>query len=1370
MEGVSAVNEVVTLFSTLREICRSLTQRVDNYRGNRQQLVILKDELTNAEQKIHVCSETLESYCNAISTESLKFAAINLKGMVNSMQHVREIVDELEEAQQRRRRFRAFRRANRTAEDISFQVGIVRDIGSQLNDMNKELMAFARENDLFTPDFSSVPNTRVPVYLDFTRTDTMEGEVKEVLLKSVEHSERNVPTAYFHVTAVVGVAGMGGVGKTTALIGLAQQEEVQEKFSSGGIHFLVVGKDATPGSLVAALKEIVSRSGGKKRCKEIDSDGPLESAVRTTSSWFAGRRALFILDDLWQTASSRLGYFEELIGLIDKSPDSHVVLSTRSNIIASEASERIEFKPRENTGYEARRIFLATARLDENMTHDSECMKLAERVLELCGGVPLLLSIAGAQVRRRRGLPMASLKRLLRSLEKTSLLEKQPEHYPKCFNQAVEASIDTIADELENAEEFKKQWDTYCRNESAGAVRTVIDLVMDCFRRLCILPQSARVSDDFIFGIWGNTYWSILNSLCDFHLVLEFEDTEGNMKYGLHDVVLEYCEQASRFGQNSKYELYHREFLKHAWEIYQPEPSSGTDVASAETQEDCDRALSEFWLPGTWAKSRPWWRILTSSEELSELDSYLLQNLFRHLKESGRLGEAVGLVSHMGWTKLRVKHGGINALNADFSFVTHTIEEHRGKDEDHEECDDALHGMMDIWNMVGRAWSAICKNPDGLATHAYGHLMDNEKKLPLAERYLGTGSDILNGPWFKPKSAFWRVLHSSSGGRAFRTAEQVIGVAFGSKNIIAATENMLFWIDKESMTAKREMVVRNIGSDSGVSAFCLCESQGIVVLGLHSGELELHNERNGNIIGEPLHGHESLVRGVGISGDGRTVVSCSADSAIRLWDVCSSTQIGDPLSGHEGELFSVGISGDGRTAVSGSDDGTVRLWDVQSASQIGHPLRGHEDTVSIVDISRDGRIAVSGSDDWTVRLWDVRSATQIGDPLRGHGGGIRSVRISVDGRTVVSGSGDRTIRLWDVRTAAQIGDPLRGHESWVYSVGISRDGRTVVSGSFDTTVRMWDVWSATQMKNPPRGHADYVNSVGVSGDGQTVVSGSLDKTVRLWDLETATPIGDPLYGHECGVRSVGISGDGQTVVSGSDDGTVRLWDVETATQIRYPLRGHEHSVLSVGISGDGRTVVSGSYDRTVRLWDVRSSTQIGDALRGHEGEVLCVGISEDGQTVVSSSVDRTVRLWDVRNATQIRNALRGHEGDIQSVGISGDGRTVVSGSNDGTVRLWNARTATQIGDPLRGHVRSAYGLRISRDGRTLVFRSGNGTVHMWSRNSCGSSWKHSCACSLPVSLGVPALGFFDGDTSCGEVEKLFFPMLGAIVVLELVRP
>ena len=91
MEIPAAAGEVL---STLRDLCRSMTQRIDNYRGNPQQLTLLKDELSIVEQKVSLCSETLQKYRQAIATESLEFEVIDIRGMVQTLQHVDESVKE----------------------------------------------------------------------------------------------------------------------------------------------------------------------------------------------------------------------------------------------------------------------------------------------------------------------------------------------------------------------------------------------------------------------------------------------------------------------------------------------------------------------------------------------------------------------------------------------------------------------------------------------------------------------------------------------------------------------------------------------------------------------------------------------------------------------------------------------------------------------------------------------------------------------------------------------------------------------------------------------------------------------------------------------------------------------------------------------------------------------------------------------------------------------------------------------------------------------------------------------------------------------------------------------------------------------------
>ena len=101
-------------------------------------------------------------------------------------------------------------------------------------------------------------------------------------------------------------------------------------------------------------------------------------------------------------------------------------------------------------------MFLASSNLDESLIVERSCGELVDKILGLYGGVPLMLSIARAQVRKRRRASIASMKRLVSSLEGTSLLEKQPDHYPSCFNQAVESSLDAITDALETSKDHKK--------------------------------------------------------------------------------------------------------------------------------------------------------------------------------------------------------------------------------------------------------------------------------------------------------------------------------------------------------------------------------------------------------------------------------------------------------------------------------------------------------------------------------------------------------------------------------------------------------------------------------------------------------------------------------------------------------------------------------------------------------------------------------------------------------------------------------------------------------------------------------------------------------------------------------------------------
>jgi WD40 repeat protein len=423
-----------------------------------------------------------------------------------------------------------------------------------------------------------------------------------------------------------------------------------------------------------------------------------------------------------------------------------------------------------------------------------------------------------------------------------------------------------------------------------------------------------------------------------------------------------------------------------------------------------------------------------------------------------------------------------------------------------------------------------------------------------------------------------------------------------------------------------------------------------------------------------LEGHTGWVKALVLSPDGKLLASGSFDRTVRLWALEGANE---PyiLEGHTAPVVGLAFNSDGNKIASASYDKTVRLWDIPS-QKCSHVLERHTNRVWSVSFHPDGKLLASGGDDHCVRLWDVRSG-RVSRTFLGHSNGAFRLGLSPDGKWIASGHEDQTVRLWAVEEQdalplpiASLQKTLRGHGNRVFGLAFGPDTQWVASASLDGTVRIWEMSSGRCLR-VLEAHKSWIWSMVCSQDGQMLATASYDHTVRLWEVRSGRCLGT-LEGHGNGVLSVAFSPDGKAIASGGYAEGIRLWDRSSGRCVRA-MSAHGNRVWALTFDADGKILATGGDDGTICLWDVVTGKCL-RVLKGHTDHVLSLVYDTENHTLLSSSADRTIRQW-CPHSGQCLQILSGHSNWVWSLAtdpLSPD--RLYSCSQDETIRLWDLRT------------------------------------------------------------------------------------------------
>jgi WD40 repeat protein len=212
------------------------------------------------------------------------------------------------------------------------------------------------------------------------------------------------------------------------------------------------------------------------------------------------------------------------------------------------------------------------------------------------------------------------------------------------------------------------------------------------------------------------------------------------------------------------------------------------------------------------------------------------------------------------------------------------------------------------------------------------------------------------------------------------------------------------------------------GDTSIVNSVAFTPGGDTLVAGTFGGNINLWGMKTGKLV-HTLSLPDDMVVAVAVSAEGRYLGAATWHGNAHVWDLTSreplySRQANQSPLGRSGMIQAIDFAPDGKTFVTGSWDTTLRIWKTADGSAI-RDLEGHTTAVQNAQFSPNGKIVASSDAQGNVMLWDPTTGARIAE-WAAHTDRCFGLRFSPDGKQLATAAWDRQVKVWDVETRAEL--------------------------------------------------------------------------------------------------------------------------------------------------------------------------------------------------------------------------------------------------------------------------------------------------------------------------------------------------------------
>jgi translation initiation factor 3 subunit I len=307
-----------------------------------------------------------------------------------------------------------------------------------------------------------------------------------------------------------------------------------------------------------------------------------------------------------------------------------------------------------------------------------------------------------------------------------------------------------------------------------------------------------------------------------------------------------------------------------------------------------------------------------------------------------------------------------------------------------------------------------------------------------------------------------------------------------------------------------------------------------------------------------LKGHEGPITKIKYNKEGDLLFSTARkDKVCSAWYSHNGERLGT-YEGHEGAIWDVDVNFDTTRLLTASADTKAKLWDVQTGQELF--TFTHNSPVRTCSFAEGGRMILTAQEDAMkvpaiIFIYNISDdpREQKDEPVRemyGETGKIYTALWGGLNNFILSGSADGTVRKWNVETGQQE-ECVQAHTKEVKSLQFSPDRSMFVTASTDKSAKLYDTKTMKCIKTYKSDRPLNAASISplynhvIAGGGQDAMSVTTTSSkvghfqVDFFHMVYQDYMGN-VKGHFGPVNTCSFSPDGKQYASGSEDGYVRL--------------------------------------------------------------------------------------------------------------------------------------------------------------------------------------------------------------------------------------